>query len=257
MDVGHSEASCKLVLTFQQYIRSIRSGGVFSINKVVSTIGDNEDTLLAADIFLLDVITDVRGRSVTVTELNNLLHDHIESEDHNWRVCFLPKGDFLVNFPSKEMKSEFLRKREMGMGNLSVYFKNWEYPEACSLSSELIRRKIKLSGLLPACWNLEIASFFVKSRGKLVEFVDKRRLGNDLLQCSVIIDVRKDILIDDCWIALFDNRMFIIIVEDLEGEKRAEKGKSSLKRKAFDDGLGGGDDDVGNNAFGGLGGRLP
>lgn len=254
--VGHSEPTCSLVHKFQSYIRSIRNGGINSVNKVISTIGDNEDTVLASEIFLSDVVVEVRGDSVSVTKLNNLFHEFIPSDDHNWRIRLLPKGDFLVNFPSLDSKKEFLNRGNLVMGTISVVFHSWDFPEVCSFSPDLIRHKYKLSGLPPACWSFDVASFFLKSWGKLVEFVDKRRLGNGLLQCTVTLDVRKDLIIEDCWIALFEEKMFIVLVEDLENVTKSDRGKLLLKRKAIDDGLGGGDDDVGNNALGGMGGRI-
>lgn len=56
----------------------------------------------------------------------------------------------------------------------------------------------------------------------MVEMVNKRRLGNGLLQCTIIIEMKMDLELEDCWIALFENRTFI--VEDLKiGEICSER----------------------------------
>lgn len=65
----------------------------------------------------------MRGGAVTVTELNNYLHDILASEEHNWRVRLPPKGDFIVNFPSEMVMDEFLRKGEVGFGPVKVVFR--------------------------------------------------------------------------------------------------------------------------------------
>lgn len=74
----------------------------------------------------------------------------------------------------------------------------------------------------------------------MIDIQDKRRLGNGLLQILVLMDIRKDLTVPDYLIAHYEDKIFIILIDDLHfGEESMEVKGSSEGKPLLDDGFGG------------------
>lgn len=63
--------------------------------------------------------------------------------------------------------------------------------------------------------------------------------------------MRKDLNVSDCWVVPYEDKLFVILINDLNfGKVQQDKQKNILVKPLLDDDFGGEEDDVSNNAFG-------
>lgn len=108
--------------------------------------------------------------------------------------------------------NDFLGRGQIQWGPAKVSFHRWVYPVACSYSPGVSSKRFRLSGLPPSCWHTAAATFFLRGLGLVSDILEKRRLGNELLQLLVLIDVRRDLTLPDFLIVHFEEKVFIGIV---------------------------------------------
>lgn len=157
-------------------------------------------------------------------------------------------GDFLVNFPSESVILDYAQRGIIEFGHARVCFRRWDYPDAHFCTRGVTRRRLHLSGLPPMCWHLDLVGFFLKGLDSIIEIQDKRRMGNDPLQLIVMIDMRSDLETPKSWLVHFEEKLLVIILDDLNISK-APKSEEDEFLPSLDDGFEG--LDVSNAAFGG------
>lgn len=199
-------------------IRKLEDGGLPEGKSMVCIVGANDEIKQASALLALDVVVEIRFGANTIGELYKQLSILANNKVHNWRVRILPKGDFIVNFPSETCLLDFLDRGMIQCGPAKVSFHRWVFPSACSVASRVSTKRLRLTGLPPSCWHPDAAKFFLKGVGNVVDIQEKRRLGNGLLQLTVLLDVGKELSVPDHLLTHFDDKIFIVLVDDLNFE---------------------------------------
>jgi len=59
------------------------------------------------------------------------------------------------------------------------------------------RSRVKLYGLHPFCWIEEAIGYYMKGIGNLLEVMEKKQLGNGMIQCTLIFYWRLNVSVPD------------------------------------------------------------